>query len=67
MPLGLTLSHDSPKLPSYLPFPLVAQIQDALWQRMKNLLPQPHPDLPYPSLQIGDSLYDSSVPLRSNP
>ena len=57
IPLGLTLSHDSPKLPSYLPFPLLAQIWDALWQHMDNLLPWPHPNLPYPSLQIGDKVY----------
>ena len=36
---------------------------------MDDLLPRPHPNLPYPSLQIGDnkSLYDNWVPLRSNP
>ena len=35
-------------------FPLFAQIWNALWQHMDDLLPQPHPNLPYPSLQIGD-------------
>ena len=40
-------------MPAPLPFPLLAQIQDALWQHMDNLLPRPHPDLLYPSLQIG--------------
>ena len=45
------------QLPSHLPFPLLAQIQDALWQHMDNLLPQPHPNLLYPFLQIGDKIY----------
>ena len=57
IPLGLPPSQDSPKLPSHLPFPLVAQIRNALWQHMDNLLPRPHPNLPYPSLQIGDKVY----------
>ena len=57
VPLGLSHSHDGPKLPSHLPFPLLAQIGDALWQRMDNLLPRPHPNLPYASLQIGDKVY----------
>ena len=30
VPLGLTPSQDSPKLPSHLPIPLFAQIRDAL-------------------------------------
>ena len=30
IPLGLPPSQDSPKLSSHLPFPLLAQIQDAL-------------------------------------
>ena len=55
VPLGFPHSHDGPKLPSHLPFPLFAQIRDALWQHMDNLLPWPHPNLPYPSLQIGDN------------
>ena len=57
IPLGLPPSQDSPKLPSHLPFPLLAQIQDDLWQYMDNLLPRPHPNLPYPSLQIRDKVY----------
>ena len=57
VPLGLPHSHDGPKLPSHLPFPLLAQIQDALWQHMDNLLPRPHPNLLYPFLQIGDKVY----------
>ena len=57
IPLGLSPSQDSPKLSSHLPFPLLAQIRDALWQHMDNLLPRPHPNLPYPSLQIGDKVY----------
>ena len=56
IPLGLPPSQDSPKLPSHLPFLLLAQIQDDLWQYMDNLLPRPHPNLPYPSLQIGDKV-----------
>ena len=61
VPLGLSHSQDSPRLPSHLPFPLLAQIRDALWQHMDDLLPRPHPNFPYPSLQIGDnkSLYDN--------
>ena len=61
IPLGLSPSQDGPKLPSHLPFPLLAQIRDALWQHMDDLLPRPHPNFPYPSLQIGDnkSLYDN--------
>ena len=39
VPLGFPHSHDGPKLPSHLPFPLLAQIRDALWQHMDNLLP----------------------------
>ena len=54
VPLGLPPSQDSPKLPSHLSIPLFAQIRDALWQHMDDLLPRPHPNLPYPSLQIGD-------------
>ena len=57
IPLGLSPSQDGPKLPSHLPFPLLAQIRDALWQHMDDLLPRPHPNLPYPSLQIGDKVY----------
>ena len=57
IPLGLPPSQDSPKLPSHLPFPLVAQIRNALWQHMDNLLPQRHHNLPYPSLQVGDKVY----------
>ena len=57
IPLGLHPSQDSPKRPSHLPFPLLAQIWDALWQQMDNLLPRPHPNLPYLSLQIGDKVY----------
>ena len=56
IPLGLPLSQDIPKLPSHLPLPLLAQVQDALWQHMDDLLPWPHPNLPYPSLQIGDKV-----------
>ena len=56
IPLGLHPSQDSPKRPSHLPFPLLAQIWDALWQHMDDLLPWPHPNLPYPSLQIGDKV-----------
>lgn len=37
IPLGLSLSQDSPKLPSHLLFPLLAQIADALWQHMDKL------------------------------
>ena len=54
---GSSPSQDGPKLPSHLPFPLLGQIQDALWQHMDNLLPQPHPHLLYPFLQIGDNIY----------
>ena len=50
-------SHDGLKLPSHLPFPLLAQIWDALWQHMDNLVPRPHPNLPYPCLHIGDKVY----------
>ena len=57
VPLGLSPSQNSFKLPSHLPFPLLAQIRDALWQHMDDLLPRPHPNLPYPSLQIGDKVY----------
>ena len=57
VPLGLSHSHHGPKLPSHLPFPLLAQIWDALWQHIDNLLPRPHPNLPYASLQIGDKVY----------
>ena len=39
VPLGLSHSQDSPRLPSHLPFPLLAQIRDALWQHMDDLLP----------------------------
>ena len=46
VPLGLPPSQDGPSLPSYLPFPLLAQIPDALWQHMDKLLPWPHPNLP---------------------
>ena len=56
IPLGLPPSQDGPKLPSHLPFPLHAQIQDALWQHMDDLLPWPHPNLLYPSLQIRDKV-----------
>ena len=57
IPLGLSLSKDSPKLPSHLLFPLLSQIADALWQHMDKLCPRPHPNLPYLSLQIGDKVY----------
>ena len=57
VPLGLLPSQDGPKLPRYLPFPLLVQIRDALCQHMDDLLPRPHPSLPYPSLQIGDKVY----------
>ena len=57
IPLGLSLSQDSPKLPSHLLFPLLSQIADALWQHMDKLCPRPHPNLPYLSLQIGDKVY----------
>ena len=43
-------------MPAPLPFPLLAQIQDALWQHMDNLLPRSHPNIPYPSFQIGDKV-----------
>ena len=46
VPLGLPPSQDGPSLQSYLPFPLLAQIPDALWQHMDKLLPWPHPNLP---------------------
>ena len=62
VPLGLSHSHDGPKLPSHLPFPLPAQIRDALWQHMDNLFCRPHPNLPYPSLQIGDKVYMTVQP-----
>ena len=54
VPLGLPPSQDSLKLPSHLPISLFAQIRDTLWQHVDDLLPRPHPNLPYPSLQIGD-------------
>lgn len=57
IPLDLPPSQDSPKVPSHLPFPLLVQIRDALWQHMNNLLPRPHPNLSYSSLQIGDKVY----------
>ena len=34
-----------------------AWIWDALFQHMDDLLPWPHPNLPYPFLQIGDKVY----------
>ena len=52
VPLGLSHSQDSPRLPSHLPFPLLAQIRDALWQHMNDLLPWPHPNRPYPYLHL---------------
>ena len=39
VPLGLLPSQDGPKLPCYLPFPLLARIRDALFQHMDGLLP----------------------------
>ena len=57
IPLGLPHSQDGPKQPSHLPFPLLVQIWDAPRQHMDDLLPWPHPNLPYPSLQIGDKVY----------
>ena len=57
IPLGLPPSQDGPKRPSHLPFPLLVQTQDAIWQHMDDLLPRPHPNLSYPSLKIGDKVY----------
>ena len=62
VPLGCPLSRDGPKLPSHLPFPLLAQIRAALWQHMDDLLPRPHPNLPYPSFQIGGKVYMTIQP-----
>ena len=65
IPLGLPHSQDSPELPSHLPFPLLAQIRDALWHRYLTLSTTPQSSIPIPSNKR-QSLYDTSVPLRSN-
>ena len=63
LPVGCPLSWDGPKLPSHLPFPLLAQIQHMdVWQHMDDLLQRPHPNFPYPSLQIGDKVYMTIQP-----
>ena len=63
LPVGCPLSWDGPKLPSHLPFPLLAQIQHMdVWQHMDDLLHRPHPNFPYPSLQIGDKVYMTIQP-----
>ena len=60
LPPGLPLKP--PPIPSFLNFPLLAELHNALWKHVNYNLPAPDPQASLPPLQTGDMVYLSHSP-----
>ena len=56
------LPPEPPPIPSFLNFPLLAELYNALWKYVNYNLPAPDPQASLPPLQTGDMVYLSHSP-----